>query len=185
VTKAELQRLVDECCQRFDAVRARFAQDAKRDPGDKSTKLIVCWWEALQDLGLVECLEVVREIFTGKIPRPYPSDLPGTIACEVRRRQAAQSTKINRDWAKNLDANRAEAEKARKDEQDMEAKFGPLLDAMPPDELTAFAANVLPPFWLARWERNPRGLLVRQELLQFLETIQRGKKRMQEVTACN
>jgi hypothetical protein len=180
MTKQQLRRLIDECCQRFDSVRARFAQDERRDPGDNSTRLSVCWWEALQDLELVDCLDVVREIFTGRIARPYPSDFPGTIASEIRKRKAERYTG-SKDWADKLQEAKAEAKKAREADQQMETQFGAMLDAMPPEDQLSFAREVLDKYLFGRWEKYPKSLLVRQQLLEAL-SIRGRARRLQEAT---
>lgn len=183
MTKQQLRRLIDECCQRFDSVRARFAQDERRDPGDNSTRLAVCWWEALQDLELVDCLDVIREIFTGRIQRPFPSDFPATIASECRKRKAERGGNRGTDWSRNSEQHRKEAEAMREADRKLEEDFGPALDAMTDDEQRRFAADVLSPFMFARWERNPKGLLVRQQLLETLQIAKRGReRRLQEAT---
>ncbi len=183
MTKSQLQRLIDECCQRFDSVRARFAQDDRREPTDSTTRLAKCWWEALQDLELVDCLDVVREIFTGRIQRPFPSDFPATIASECRKRKSEQGDHRRKDWARNNEEHRKQAEAMREADRKLEADLGPVLDAMTADDQRDFAASVLSPFMFARWEQNPRGLLVRQELLEALRIVQRGReRRLQEAT---
>ena len=142
MTKHELRRLVDECCQRFDSVRARFAQDDRRAAGDNSTRLVVCWWEAMQDLELVDCLDVVREIFTGKIPRPYPSDFPGTIASEIRKRKAERSSYRSGNFTELAEKYRREAEATREADRELEAEQGPVLDSMNTQEQRQFANSI-------------------------------------------
>jgi hypothetical protein len=175
MTKTQLQRLIDECCQRFDSVRARFAQDDRREPNDSTTRLAKCWWEALADLELVDCLEVVREIFDGTVPRPYPSDFPGTIASEIRKRKAQRSDKQRGNFTQKAEQYRIEAQATREADSKLEADLGPVLDAMTPEEQRSFAVSILNPMMVARWERNPRGPLARLELLEALRIAQQGR----------
>jgi hypothetical protein len=105
------------------------------------------------------------------------------MASEIRKRKADRGDNRRRDWARNNEEHRKQAEAMRQADRKLEADFGPALDAMTADDQRDFAASVLSPFMFARWEQNPRGLLVRQELLETLQIAKRGReRRLQEAT---
>jgi hypothetical protein len=104
-------------------------------------------------------------------PGQPPANFFVAIPDDVRKREssARAAAEMRDKHRQDREQAAAEAERARQ----MEAQYGPILDAMPPEERAALAAEVLPSILQERAEKSPDSPLVRETLIGALAARER------------